>query len=397
MNRIYLLGFLLGLSLIGNALASSGGITGQSTIGCVSSGCHGHNGVSAVGPFRYTGTIYGDSTGSWGSGTQTIENNVVLDLLFFLNRSSGSSAPRFGMDMSTSGGSLSESSGSLQLLSSEVTHTSPSSTSCASGGPTGCASGDMQYNSIAWSPPASTSGDFTISACGNVVDNDGAADTGDSDSTGGLCDTLNIAVRPNVTFWSGTLLYNEDSGYQIIDSSITQTSANLREAVVTLTNQQTGDQLACPSLATAGISCAVSGGNSVLTFTPTTGTSFAESSFETAVQRARYRNTSQNPSTTNRSVTLRVRDVDFNYSTTDTKTISVSASNDSPVITQGASTSTSMSEDGTPTPFNLTLNATDPENDTLTWSILSQPTVGTGTASASGTGNSKAIGYYTTS
>lgn len=44
-------------------------------------------------------------------------------------------------------------------------------------------------------------------------------------------------------------------------------------------------------------------------------------------------------------------------------------SNQAPIISQGASTSVTMSENATPTPFNLSLNATDGDGDTLTWSI----------------------------
>ena len=72
-------------------------------------------------------------------------------------------------------------------------------------------------------------------------------------------------------------------------------------------------------------------------------------------------------------------------------TINVTNQNDPPIITEGTSTSVNMDEDSSPTAFSLTLNATDEENDTLTWSISSQAT--SGTASASGTGTSKAIGY----
>jgi hypothetical protein len=54
-----------------------------------------------------------------------------------------------------------------------------------------------------------------------------------------------------------------------------------------------------------------------------------------------------------------------------------------------------MSEDGSPTAFSLTLNATDSDgSNTLTWSI-STPAAH-GSASASGTGNSKAINYTPT-
>ncbi len=65
--------------------------------------------------------------------------------------------------------------------------------------------------------------------------------------------------------------------------------------------------------------------------------------------------------------------------------------NGTPEITQGETVSVTMSEDANPTPFSLTLNATDPQTDVLTWSILTPAT--NGTATASGTGNSKSIGY----
>ncbi len=75
-------------------------------------------------------------------------------------------------------------------------------------------------------------------------------------------------------------------------------------------------------------------------------------------------------------------------------TVTVEPVNDAPVITNTAPISITMSEDGSPTAFDLTLYATDAETDTLTWSIATQ--AGNGTASASGTGGSKAIGYTPT-
>ena len=74
---------------------------------------------------------------------------------------------------------------------------------------------------------------------------------------------------------------------------------------------------------------------------------------------------------------------------------SASPANTPPVIIGGASTSVTMSMNGTPTPFALTLNATDVNpSDTLTWSISSMASHGT--ASVSGTGTSKAISYTPT-
>ncbi len=58
------------------------------------------------------------------------------------------------------------------------------------------------------------------------------------------------------------------------------------------------------------------------------------------------------------------------------------AANQAPEITQGAATSVNMSEDGTPTAFALTLNATDADNDPLSWSIGSAASNGTASVSA---------------
>ena len=75
--------------------------------------------------------------------------------------------------------------------------------------------------------------------------------------------------------------------------------------------------------------------------------------------------------------------------------VTISAVNDVPIITEGDSTSVTMSEDGSPTPFSLTLHTTDPDiGDTLTWSV-SVP-ASNGIATASGTGTSKAISYIPT-
>ena len=90
------------------------------------------------------------------------------------------------------------------------------------------------------------------------------------------------------------------------------------------------------------------------------------------------------------SFTFKVNDgtVDSNVAIV---SITVSEENDAPVITEGANTIVTMSEDGSPIAFELTLNATDADGDTLTWSILTDAAYGS--SAVSGTGASKAIGY----
>ncbi|MBN1536803.1 MAG: tandem-95 repeat protein, partial [Anaerolineales bacterium] len=68
--------------------------------------------------------------------------------------------------------------------------------------------------------------------------------------------------------------------------------------------------------------------------------------------------------------------------------IDVTAVNDAPVITEGESKLVHMSQNGDPIPFNLTLHATDTEDDELAWSIISLASHGE--AVAGGTG---VIGY----
>jgi hypothetical protein len=81
-------------------------------------------------------------------------------------------------------------------------------------------------------------------------------------------------------------------------------------------------------------------------------------------------------------------------SSTSSFTTASGSTNHAPVITEGDATSVSMSKNGSPTAFSLTLNATDADSDALTWNI-STPALH-GTASASGTGSSKAITYTPT-
>ena len=66
--------------------------------------------------------------------------------------------------------------------------------------------------------------------------------------------------------------------------------------------------------------------------------------------------------------------------------------NAAPVMNQGTSVSITMSEDSAPTPFSLTLNATD--IDTLSWSIGSS--AANGSASVSGSNTSASINYTPT-
>jgi len=73
-------------------------------------------------------------------------------------------------------------------------------------------------------------------------------------------------------------------------------------------------------------------------------------------------------------------------------TITIEAYNHDPVITDSDPQTVTMSEDGSPTPFGLTLHASDVDTgDTLTWSVSTPASQGA--ASASGTGTSVTVDY----
>jgi endonuclease/exonuclease/phosphatase family metal-dependent hydrolase len=67
--------------------------------------------------------------------------------------------------------------------------------------------------------------------------------------------------------------------------------------------------------------------------------------------------------------------------------------NDPPVIAQGSSVSVTLSKNNTPTAFSRSLSATDPESNTLTWSIQTQAAHGTAGIVAPVTGGSINLSY----
>lgn len=69
----------------------------------------------------------------------------------------------------------------------------------------------------------------------------------------------------------------------------------------------------------------------------------------------------------------------------------IQAVNQPPAIAEGASVAVTMSPNGVPVPFSLTLHATDPDGDTLTWSVTTP--AAHGTASASGIGAIRVVSY----
>jgi VCBS repeat-containing protein len=189
-----------------------------------------------------------------------------------------------------------------------------------------------------------------LNASGTVVLTVSTSDLGNTGSGGILTDvdtvTLNItavndAPELDLDASSGgtgyVAAYTENGvGVQITDSDqvLTDDATNLASATVTLTNWQAGDVLAIGSIP-AGISYTLSGPNSnILTLSGTA----TVADYKVALRAITYASTSDNPSTTPRSITVVVNDglVNSNVATT---TVNVTAVNDAPVLDLDGSTS----------------------------------------------------------
>jgi hypothetical protein len=268
--------------------------------------------------------------------------------------------------------------------------------------------GDLEYNGtdvaastvcpnvtlLEFEPFANTNGSPYAIFTFKVRDNNGAF------STANYTMTINVTAVNDApalgTPTAGNLAYAEGAAATAISPTglgITDVdNANLTSATVTInTNYQNGfDVLALTPLPTGITGANFVAGTGVLTITGTG----ALAQFTTALNQVTFQNTGSDPTATGatRQISFQVND-GISSSNTRNRTIDITAANNAPVITEGLSVNVNMTEDGTPTAFNLTLNATDSDNTgaQLTWSIFDQ--ANNGTASASGTGLSKVISY----
>jgi uncharacterized repeat protein (TIGR02543 family) len=213
--------------------------------------------------------------------------------------------------------------------------------------------------------------------------------------TDGVAITVNATNDPPVLAGAGnTLAYAENQAATPICTTITLTDPDdvtLEAAVVSISSNYVNGQDVLGFVNTAKITGSWVSSTGTLTLTRVGGQTPALSEWRDALRSITYVNTSENPSSSNRTVSFIANDGDANSNIV-TSTITVTPENDTPVITEGVATSVTSDEDNSPTAFAKTLNATDPDAaDTLTWSIQTQASHGT--ATAPGTGTSKAIGY----
>lgn len=190
-------------------------------------------------------------------------------------------------------------------------------------------------------------------------------------------------TRPAMTYVNGSPAAIIDDAVAVSDVD----SANMTGATVVISANYQAAQDFLQFANQNGISGSFSTGTLTLTGTATAA------QYQTALRSVKYYNSNPSPVTSTRTIEFTVHD-GVAASNPTSRDIVFSGVNNPPVITEGASASVTMDEDATPTAFALTLNATDADYHSITWSISSQASHGT--ASASGTGDSKAISYTPT-
>ena len=186
-----------------------------------------------------------------------------------------------------------------------------------------------------------------------------------------VTNTVTVAAVNDVPVVSGTgatLAYTENASATVIDSSLTLSdvdSNNLTGATVTISgNFQSGgeDVLAFTAANGSGITGSFNNSTGVLTLSGTTTKALYEQTLESVT----YQNTSDNPSTSARTITWQVNDGSNanNLSSAVTSTVTVAAVNDVPVITSASSQN--VAENTTAV---MTVTATDAENNNVAYSL----------------------------
>lgn len=184
------------------------------------------------------------------------------------------------------------------------------------------------------------------------------------------------------------LSYVNGAESAIIDDAITVSdvdSPSLASGAVVISSNYVGGQDSLLFTNQNGIVGSLNGNTLLLTG------SASLAHYQTALRSVRYANSAASPDTSTRTITFSVTDTDKGESNETYRNIEFAAENTPPVITEGASVSVTMDEDASPTAFSLTLNATDADYHSISWSISSAASHGT--ASVSGNGDSKEISY----
>ena len=206
----------------------------------------------------------------------------------------------------------------------------------------------------------------------------------------------NVVITAEPTGYATAYTENA-AGVAVADTDILITdvdSTTLSGATITLTTPQAGDLLTAGAMP-GGITATVTGNVVTLSGSATLA------AYQTAIQAVRFSNSTDNPSTVNRAITVVLQD-DFGVSSNvATTTVTVTAVNDAPVITDATVAINENSANGTVVyDVNDGGNDTDADGQALTYTITAGNGAG-GFAINAATGvisvaNSAVLDYETT-
>jgi hypothetical protein len=197
---------------------------------------------------------------------------------------------------------------------------------------------------------------------------------------------------PTLATSGGTTPFTEDGGTPFVDTGVTITdpdSPTMASATITISNLlNSGAEFLAAD--TTGTSITANYVAPVLTLTGVDSLA----NYQTVLRKVTYNNTSQNPNTTNRTVSFQVND-GAAASNVPTRTVSVTAVNDAPVVTTSVGTSAFV-EDAPAVVVDSTVTVTDVDNTTLASaavSITNLVDVGLETLAANTAGTSIVANY----
>ena len=192
---------------------------------------------------------------------------------------------------------------------------------------------------------------------------------------------LDLNVAPVITGLGSTLAYTENAGPQMIDGSVTITDPD-NTAMVSATIQITGNYQNGEDVLSFTNTGTITGAWDTGTGTLTLTGSDTLANYQAALTAVKYQDTSDNPSTLDRTVTWTVYD-GTDYSAPQTSTITVTGVNDAPVAVND-SYATDEETALTVAGPGVLANDTDVDGDSLSALLLTGPSHGTVTLNANG-------------
>ena len=199
--------------------------------------------------------------------------------------------------------------------------------------------------------------------------NDGSAANNTASASRNITVTA-VNDAPVVTATAAALAYTENQAATAIDNGLTVSdvdSTNLTGATVSIGAGFATGQDVLAFTTQGGITGSYNATTGVLTLSGTA----TLATYQTALRTVTYANTSDNPTTTTRTVTFAANDGSASNNTASAaRTITVVAVNDAPTITSNGAGTTDTVSIAENTTAITTVTATDPENTTLTYAIV---------------------------